>query len=195
MLSATTTTHPSALRSESVAERNRAWRQLYDEQFEGVYRFVCRCGVPDADAEDVTQRVFLVVHRRLDDAIEIENVGGWVRGIALKVVAEHHRWRRVRRVKAWFVQEAATPEAPDAGPENATESEEARQRVAEVLARMSSKLRDVLVLVDLEGLGLNEAAEALGIPVNTVRSRRRLAQEDFRRRWAHAVKTAGGAHG
>lgn len=194
MLSATTSTDASALRSASIAERNRAWRQLYDEQFDGVYRFVCRCGVPTSDAEDVTQRVFLVVHRRLDDAIEIENVGGWVRGIALKAVAEHHRWRRVRRLKAWFAQEATAPEASDAGPESATQSEEARARVAEVLARMSAKLRDVLVLVDLEGVGLNEAAETLGVPVNTVRSRRRLAQEDFRRRWAHAVKT-GGSHG
>jgi RNA polymerase sigma-70 factor, ECF subfamily len=188
----TATTLPAGLRSESVAERNRAWRQLYDEQFDGVYRFVCRCGVSDADAEDVTQRVFVIVHRRVDDLVAIENVGGWVRGVALRVVAEHHRWRRVRRLKAWFVNEAATPEAPDAGPENATESEEARERVAEVLSRMSAKLRDVLVLVDLEGLGLNEAAETLGVPVNTVRSRRRLAQEDFRRRWAHAVTTTGG---
>lgn len=194
MLSATSSTDASALRSASVAERNRAWRRLYDEQFDGVYRFVCRCGVPTADAEDVTQRVFLVVHRRLDDAAEIENVGGWMRGVALKVVAEHHRWRRVRRLKAWFAQEATAPEASDEGPEGAAEGEEARARVSEVLARMSAKLRDVLVLVDLEGLGLSEAAETLGVPVNTVRSRRRLAQEDFRRRWAHAVTAAGGSH-
>jgi RNA polymerase sigma factor (sigma-70 family) len=89
------------------------------------------------------------------------------------------------------VQEEAAPQSPEAGPESNTESEQARARVAEVLGRMSAKLRDVLVLVNLEGLGLHEAAEALGVSVNTVRSRRRLAQEDFRRRWTHAVKTGG----
>ncbi len=178
----------SDLASASRVERNRAWRRLYDENFDRIYRLVWRFGVAPDQIEDVTQRVFMVAHERIMNDVEVENVPAWLRGIVVRVVAHHHRWRRLRAVKTWLMrgtldavaEKVVTPEAEMA-------SLEAQARVSEVLAKMSPKLRSVLVLVDLEELSLEQAAEALSIPVNTVRSRRRLARDEFRRLWQHRV--------
>jgi DNA-directed RNA polymerase specialized sigma24 family protein len=48
---------------------------------------------------------------------------------------------------------------------------------------MSPKLREVLVLSELEELDLTEVAMILDIPKNTVRSRRKLARDQFARLW------------
>jgi len=171
-----------ALRSASTAERNAAWRALYHDQFDHVYRLACRFGVPAADVEDVTQRVFVVAHRRIAEIEEIHNVGAWLRAIVVRVVAEHRRWARVRRVKHWVLRTSADVESPrPTTPERDLVALQAQRVVAQVLAKMSPKLRDVLVLLELEELSLQEAAETLGIPSNTVRSRKRLAREQFQR--------------
>jgi RNA polymerase sigma-70 factor, ECF subfamily len=175
-----------ALRSASRLERDAAWRAVYDEHFEQVYRLACRFGVPLADVEDVVQRAFVVAHRRIQEIDEVRNVGAWLRAIVVRVVAEHRRWQRVRRLKQWVLRASAELEQSAAArtPERDAAAHEAQALVASVLARMSPKLRDVLVLLELEQLDLAETAETLAIPVNTVRSRRRLAREQFQRLWA-----------
>jgi len=173
------------LRSASKLERDAAWRALYDEHFDPVYRLVCRLGVPLGDVEDVVQRAFVVAHRRIQQIEEVRNTGAWLRAIALRVVAEHRRWQRVRRVKHWVLRTSAEVDRAAAStPEREAATHEAQALVAALLARMSPKLRDVLVLLELEQLDLAETAESLGIPLNTVRSRRRLARAQFQRLWA-----------
>jgi RNA polymerase sigma-70 factor, ECF subfamily len=172
------------LRSVSTSTRDQAWRVLYDQQFDRVYRLVCRFGVPLAEAEDVAQQVFVVAHRRLSEISDIENVGGWLRGIAVKLISEHHRWRRVRHVRRWIVQSLYGDDRDDRPtPTASLESAEVRARVAAVLRDLSPKLRAVLVLCDIEELDLAEVAATLAIPINTVRSRRRLARASFQRLW------------
>jgi RNA polymerase sigma-70 factor (ECF subfamily) len=160
------------------------WAALYDRHFDQVYRLVRRLGVAAADVEDVTQRVFLRVHELLGQTPEILHPMAWLRAVSVRVVAEHHRFWRLRRVKAWLV-EATTRAASDdvVTPEQRLGVRQDQERVADVLARMSPKLRAVLVLAELEGLGPSEVATVLGIPLNTVRSRRALARSDFERRW------------
>ncbi len=190
---------PSAhsLRSSDELERTRAWRRLYDSEFQRAYRLILRSGVDPSDAEDLAQRAFVIVHRRLSEGDNVcnvgavRNVGAWVRGIVLKVVSEHYRWRKVRRLKNWLLPDVAgTSPGEVPNPESEAASLQQRARIAEVLGGMSHKLRDVLVLTEIEGLGPQEAAEVLGCPTNTVRSRRRLALEDFRRRWRATAKEA-----
>lgn len=179
----------SRLQSEDTAERNRAWRRLYEANFAPIYRLICRNGVRPSDAEDLSQKVFMIAHRKLAETREMHNVSGWLYGIAIRVVREHYRWQRVRRVKAWLLPDSdgtAPREMPT--PEQLASSVDVQGQIAQVLEGMSSKLREVLVLLDIEDLRPQEAAEVLGIPVNTVRSRRRLAHEEFRRCWQQRMQ-------
>lgn len=174
----------SSLRSDRASVRNRAWQALYEQHVDGVYRLVSCLGVAEADVDDVIQRVFVVAHRRIKEIETIYNVRAWLRGIAVRVVADHRAWHRVRRLKQGLLRaltRAETPPAPT--PERCADAAEVRRLVHDVLGRMSPKLRDVLVLVDLEECKPGEAAALLRVPVNTVRSRRRLAREEFLRIW------------
>ena len=178
-----------ALHSGNAVERDEAWRELFDRHFRRCYRLICQNGVLPADAEELTQKAFLVAHRRMEEVGEVENVGAWLHGIALKVVAEHYRWRKVRKLKAWMLPDlpGSTP-AATITPEADASGREQRRRISHVMGQMSAKLREVLVLLEIEGLKPQEASEVLKIPVNTVRSRRRLAVEDFRKRWMSAER-------
>jgi len=174
-----------------AARRDALWRELYDAHFEAVFRLTRRLGVHPAEAEDVAQRIFLRAHDLLLGTDEILHPLAWLRAIAVRVVAEHHRFWRVRRVKAWLLEStvAASTRAPRT-PAEEIDTAEQQQRVAEILAAMSPKLREVLVLAELEDCLPSEVASILGIPVNTVRSRRILARKDFHKRW---TRRFGGA--
>ena len=157
---------------------------LYEENFDRIYRLIGRYGIPSADIEDVTQQVFGVALARRDELAQLENPRAWLCAVAARVVREHYRWRKVRRLRAWLVEHSWAGRAIHEGtPEASALSSEASERVHRVLEAMSTKLRDALVLTDLAELGTREAAEILAIPHNTLRSRHRLAREQFLRLW------------
>jgi RNA polymerase sigma-70 factor (ECF subfamily) len=140
-----------------------------------VYRCVRRLGVPDAQAQDVTQEVFLVVQRRLVDYEERGTIRSWLYRIAQRVVSTHLRGeartqRRLERVVA--------PQ-PARLPDESMARREAADAVREFLAGLDEDQRMVFVLADIEGLRAAEIADAVGVGVNTVYSRLRLAREKF----------------
>lgn len=167
-----------------TGERDEVWATLYERHFDDVYRLVRRGGVPVAEADDVTQRVFLRVHALLEHTPEVMYPLAWLRAITLRVVSEHHRFWRLRQLKRWLAERATAVSPRDDMPDETLSASRDQQRVAAVLAQMSQKLRDVLVLCDLEELDASEAATILGIPKNTVRSRRLLARDQFARLWS-----------
>jgi RNA polymerase sigma-70 factor (ECF subfamily) len=172
--------------STIVGDRDAMWAALYERHFDDVYRLIRRGGVSEADADDVAQRVFLRVHDLLASGAvsEVVNPLGWLRAITIRVVSEHHRFWRLRRVKHWVVELTASLLPRSATPEQSLATTREQAQVAQVLALMSPKLRDVLVLSDLEELELGEVAMILDIPKNTVRSRRKLARDQFARVWS-----------
>jgi RNA polymerase sigma-70 factor (ECF subfamily) len=169
--------------SQASARSSEAyWRGLFTDHFAWIARLVARLGVPLGEVEDVTQTVFLRAHDHLAELRDVENVGGWLRGVTVRVVSEHRRWRRVRRIKDWLLRSRLEDDlVPPSTPEQSAEAIRAHRLVSELLEQMSPKLREVLVLMDLEQCTPLEVAEALGLPVNTVKSRRRLAREEFQR--------------
>ncbi len=166
----------------SVAQDELDWNEFYPRQFDRIYRLILRSGVPTLDAEDLVQQTFLVAHRRMNQGIEIENPGAWVRAVALKVVADYYRWRKVRRLKTWLLPylPGVVPERSD-DPEAEASNSQLQEQITTALAQLSPKLRDAFVLLEVEQLSLDEAALILNAPSNTLRSRRRLALEALRR--------------
>lgn len=119
------------------------------------------------DAEDAVQEAFIAA--LTTDALPHGDVGAWMRSIAARKALDAARSRRRRA-------EDELPDAPVPGP-----SEDDVIAVREALARLSASDRAVLVLVDLEGRSMAEAAEALGTTnvgtrLRAVRARRKLAK-------------------
>jgi RNA polymerase sigma-70 factor (ECF subfamily) len=170
-------------------------RALYETHFGFVWRNLRRLGVPESSAEDAAQDVFLTVHRRYSsyDA-RWSRVETWLYGILLRVASDHRRSRRRRRRR---FDSSAELEAVlersgshEAGPDEVVARNEARELLETVLGTLGDKKRSVFVMVDMEQLSVPEAAEALGVNVNTAYWRLRAARKEFDRALARMRTTS-----
>lgn len=155
---------------------------VYDAHFDFVFRSVRRLGVDPASAEDVAQEVFLVVHRRLAEFEGRSTPKTWIFGIALRVVRDHRRTVRRKRLGADVrADEAALERIVDQnhGPLEALAKAEAAQLLEGLLDNLDDEKREVFVLAELEGMSVPEIVEIIGGNPNTVHSRLRAARRAF----------------
>ena len=158
-----------------------SFRQVYEEHFRFVWRSLRRLGVRDSDVPDVTQEVFMIVHRKLGEFEGRSKMTTWLFGIAMRVARDHRQSAPVRREIA--TDEGALTGLPDPQPDAAAELERRQRRVIleRILDELPEEQRTVFVLFELEALSGLEIAELLDVPTGTVHSRLRLAREAFRR--------------
>ena len=155
------------------------FRALYEEHVDFVWRNLRRLGVPDADADDKTQEVFVVAHRRL---AEFEDRGfgarAWLFQIALRVASDARRHRRRHPEDAdGGVAVGRQSVAPDQA--SSVSLREDLARLDRALSRIEVGRRAVLVLHEIEELTAPEIADSLGISINTVYSRLRVARAEL----------------
>jgi RNA polymerase sigma factor (sigma-70 family) len=143
---------------------------LFDRHAPAISRYIARRLGPDA-ADDLVAETFLVAFRgrgRYDAARA--DARPWLYGIATRLIGRHRRdeVRFFRAIARTGVDPAAEPVADQVTERVAAQA--ARRQLAAALAGLSQAQRDVLLLV-ASGLGYEEAAVALGVPVGTVSSR------------------------
>ncbi|HEU4407494.1 MAG TPA: sigma-70 family RNA polymerase sigma factor [Polyangiaceae bacterium] len=154
---------------------------VYNDYFDFVWRSLRRLGVAESSVEDALQDVFVVVHRRLDEFGGRSSLKTWLFGIALRVTHDHRR--RVRRKGGHEpLDEAVADPAP--GPQERAANAEMIGLLDRALDALDDDRRAVFVLAELEQMSAPEIAEALGVKLNTVYSRLRLARQDFERAFA-----------
>jgi RNA polymerase sigma-70 factor (ECF subfamily) len=96
----------------------------------------------------------------------------WLHRIVVNACLDRARrtaTRRTRLVEDETVLEAAA--GHDEGADVSAERDELRRELAAALATLPGEQRAALVLVDMEGYSVAEAAELLGVPTGTVKSR------------------------
>jgi RNA polymerase sigma-70 factor, ECF subfamily len=159
-----------------------AFRVLHDLHFAQVHRTARALGTPPSELDDVTQDVFTAAFAKLSQ-FGGGNFGHWLYRICANVVTDRHRRRRVRETFRRML--GTTPEleaaSEDPGPDRPAERAEAERQVAQILARMRPKQREVFALFELEGLSGEEISARVGCPVNTVWTRLHHARQDFLR--------------
>jgi RNA polymerase sigma-70 factor (ECF subfamily) len=145
---------------------------LYDRYAEQLHRFAYRRVGPDA-AEDVVAETFLAAfgHRERYD-VSRPDARAWLFGILVRELAQHRRREQARdRALAKVPTDEATADSPDDRVAAEVGARALRGKLASVLAELGQGDRDVLLLVAWGDLGYAEVAEALEIPIGTVRSR------------------------
>ena len=149
----------------------------YREHVKFVWRSAARLGAPAAALEDVVQDVFLVAARRLSEFRGESSLKTWLFAITIRVVQYHRRgaWRHARRVEAY-----ASSQVDRVAPDLFRRSD-ASKVLEKLLERLEPERRAVFILVELEGMTVQEIAAALGVNVNTVYSRLRLARQQLER--------------
>lgn len=139
-----------------------------------------------ADADEATQEAFLAAWRSLGSFRFDARFGTWLYRLAVNVCLE--RLRREGRRRALGNGHGADLLRGAAAVRSEAEGPQADVRAA--LAGLDPAYRACVVLRDLEGLSYQEIAEALGVPVGTVRSRIARGRDALRaalREWEGAA--------
>jgi RNA polymerase sigma-70 factor (ECF subfamily) len=149
--------------------------RVFDAHATFVWRVLRRLGVPDADAEDAVQEVFIVVHAKGGEYEERGSIRSWLFAIS-RQVASHRRRSAARREHA----RASFPEAVQpATPHELAMRAEAVALVNAFLSRLDQNQAIVFYLADVEGMSAPEIATSLDVNLNTVYGRLRLARQRF----------------
>lgn len=163
-----------------------AWHEMYDQYAGLVFGVVLHEVSHRADAEDITQQVFLKAWRsrgRFDP--NRGEMRAWVLSITRSAIADH----RSARARDRAVRAAVTTEPPATGVRTAAHTAPADAVasglvVARALDRLAAAQRVVVALVILEDLTHRQVAERTGWPLGTVKSHwnralNRLRADDF----------------
>ncbi len=127
-------------------------------------------------AEDAFQAVFLILANRARSVRVDDSLGRWLRGVARRV-AVRARHTSIRQVSPPAVAREAAED-----PVALAVRREARRAIDLEVTRLPRKYRDAVTLHHLDGLSHDQVAEALGLPVGTVRSRLSRARDLLRSR-------------
>jgi RNA polymerase sigma-70 factor (ECF subfamily) len=154
---------------------NLSFAELYKTHFAFVWRNLRRLGVPDARLRDAAQDAFLVVHRRLSEFEGRGTLEAWLYSIVRRVAADHRRHILRKCPSNPQPTEGLSDEAnPD--PEDQAARGEEMRLLLQFLAELDADRRELLILVDLEGLSVTEAAAVLDCNLNTAFSRLKSAR-------------------
>jgi RNA polymerase sigma-70 factor (ECF subfamily) len=156
---------------------------LYDRYAADIHRFVAR-RIGAGAADDVTSETFLIAFRargRFD--VSRTSARPWLYGIAAKLVGRHRR-SEVRGLKA-LARTGVDPVAATWADwaehaDDRVTAQSAGPRLAGALAALSAADRHVLLLVAWADFSYQEVADALEIPLGTVRSRLNRARRKVR---------------
>jgi RNA polymerase sigma-70 factor (ECF subfamily) len=154
---------------------------LFERHEPALRRYLVRMGIARSDADDLIQATFLDVVRASPRFDPQYSARSWLFGIASMMARRHRRslGRAAARIASWIgLQRSQASEQPT--PADAFEHDRTLHAFARAFERLAAKKREVFVLVTLEGLSGEEAAVALGIPVNTVWTRLHHARRELR---------------
>jgi len=165
----------SALVSRCCRGDHSAWRALYDRHFRSVYRFVSSLGVPISEREDATQDVFIAIYRSLPRFRGDSRFSTWVYRITARHVSRLARRRRAREMLGVLLLREPTRNSP----QDLAEQHSDADFVDRLLSRLNPKKRTALVLFEVEGLSVEEIAQVVDCPVNTVWSRIHHARSEL----------------
>ncbi|GGS24059.1 DNA-directed RNA polymerase sigma-70 factor [Streptomyces aureoverticillatus] len=161
-------------------EQPELFALLYDRYAPDIHRYAAR-RLGDGSADDLTAETFLIAFRsRTRYDLARANARPWLYGIAANLIGKQRRCE-VRSLRAL----ARTGTDPVAEPwveraDSRVVAEAAQGPLAGALAGLSAGDRHVLLLVAWADLSYTEVAEALGIPLGTVRSRLNRARRKVR---------------
>ncbi|HTA17724.1 MAG TPA: sigma-70 family RNA polymerase sigma factor [Polyangia bacterium] len=165
--------------------------EIYAQHADFVFRNLRRLGVIESAIDDAVQDVFLVVHRRLGDFEARAQVTTWLFGIVLRVAQSYRRSAMRRRARLSDTPASDVEQVPVSTAESPIELLE-RREASTLLHRLLDELDDdkraMLVCVELEQMTVPEAAESLGLNLNTAYGRLRAARATFNEAVARTQK-------
>jgi RNA polymerase sigma-70 factor (ECF subfamily) len=166
-----------------VQARAEALSELYDRYSRLVFGLALNSVGDSATAEEITQDVFLRVWQRARQyQADRGKVSTWLTSITRHRAIDQIRRRGSRPEQhsvAW-AEISAMGESAVNGPERTALLTIERERVRAAVAQLPNEQKQVLALAYFKGLTQSQIAEALDLPLGTVKTRIRLAMRKLR---------------
>jgi RNA polymerase sigma-70 factor, ECF subfamily len=151
---------------------------VYDRHHAPLCAFARRLLSGDAAAEDLVQDVFMALPRVIGRLEPGRSLRSFLLGIAANRARHHYRSRR--RFLSMAERLSREPEPEFESPEQHTERNALCRALSRALSTLSLDHRVAFVLCEVEGRSSREAADILGIPEGTVRTRLFHARQKLR---------------
>lgn len=152
-----------------------AWDDLVRAHTRRVYGLCYRFTGSSAEAQDLTQDVFLRVFRTLPSFRAAEGAfGTWLARLTRNLLIDHYRRTRQDRVTDSIEDQLMGLEEhtdSSARPERVLAGRETSEILQAALQKLSPDLRETVILRDLQDMEYREIALILKIPEGTVKSR------------------------
>ena len=169
-------------RERDLVERCRrgdegAFQELVDEHKRLVFALIARV-IPDRSrTEDAAQDVFLRIYRGLPYFRGESRLSTWIYRIVANVCAQE----QTRRPAAASLDDDRTRPATPAAMDRQFSDFELRERLEKAIARLPPNQRLLVAAHYLEGVQYEDLAEALNLPMGTVKTHLYRAKQQLRR--------------
>lgn len=185
----------SVIAGQQVIDSERTFEGLVQEYKNRIHSYVCRMTRDSADAEDITQEVFIRAYQSMSAFRYDAAVDTWLYRIATNLVID--RFRRGQRApktvptetEESFLELPTTSREDD--PHATLQLGELQTQVQKAIHSLPAKLRAVVILHDMEGLSYEQVAETVGCPVGTVKSRLFNARLLLKRKLQYYMESEG----
>lgn len=161
-----------------VAGDPDAFGELISRHRDRLWAVALRTTSDPEEAADALQDAFISAFRRADQFRGDSAVTTWLHRIVVNASLDRLRRRSVRASVplpeddlAGSLSTAATPVGRGGPPRDPIEDRENQVIIARALAALPENQREAIVIVDVEGYSVEEAAAILGCPPGTVKSR------------------------
>ncbi len=160
------------------------FRKLVQTHRHRLYRFVVKHIGWGTDAEDITQQAFVEAAHCYSTFKGESELSTWLYGIAMNLVRNYLSRAPHRRYIFEDDEVLGETSSPRPDPSEQLAQTQSVTALQKALEELPAEMRDVLLLVALDELSYEEAANLLSIPVGTVRSRVSRARAALRKRLA-----------
>jgi RNA polymerase sigma-70 factor (ECF subfamily) len=137
-----------------------------------------------AEAEDISQAVFLKAFERFDEIGGSPSAAGWLKTVAINLCLNHfsryrNRWRLFSELDE--SEDFDTPDSAGASPDAGVDAAARRKVLAEALRQLPDRQRVPLVLFHFEELSYQDIAAALKVSIGKVKTDIHRGREALKR--------------
>ncbi|MGB2600326.1 MAG: sigma-70 family RNA polymerase sigma factor [Candidatus Omnitrophota bacterium] len=154
-----------------------AFEDIYRVTSGFVYNTALRVVANKEDAEEVTQDVFIKVHRNLKNFHFRSSLKTWIYRITVNTAINKYKKRKREMTRTVEYDDRIEVEGASENAEKELYRKDNEKLIGSLLRMLNPQQRACIVLRSIEGLSYKEIADSLGTNINTVRTRLKRARE------------------
>lgn len=165
-----------------MSPQNAPFEQVFSENKEKIFRLTYKYTGNDAEAEDITQEVFIRAYQNYNNFRSESEIFSWLYRIAINLCNEKNRTKQRRKERNIEIVSIDEPAEDHEGEEQKTQfadhseaktvdnliKKELQESIRFETAKLPVKYSEVIILKELDNMSYDEIAKILNIPVATV---------------------------